>query len=76
MTEFEKLEEVVRAQEEDRNQGAWRFVREALEQALPPRRRLRDVCRTSTASGAHASIGAHRKEQCYLVASALLRKSR
>ncbi|MFP3813721.1 hypothetical protein, partial [Bacillus sp. SIMBA_005] len=61
------------AQEEDRNQGAWRFVREALELVLPPGRRLRDVCRTSTASGAHASIGAHRNEQCHLVTSALLR---
>jgi 2-oxoglutarate dehydrogenase E1 component len=73
LTPFEKLEEVVWAQEEDRNQGAWRFVREALEQVLLPGRRLRDVCRTSTASGAHASIRAHRKEQRRLVASALLR---
>ncbi|MEP9322039.1 2-oxoglutarate dehydrogenase E1 component [Paraburkholderia phymatum] len=73
---FEKLEEVVWAQEEDRNQGAWRFVREALEQVLPRGSRLRDVCRTLTASGAHASIRAHQKEQCRIVASALSRPSR
>jgi 2-oxoglutarate dehydrogenase E1 component len=68
---FEKLVEVVWAQEEDRNQGAWRFVREELEQVLPPGCRLRDVCRTSTASGAHSSIKAHRHEQCRLVAATL-----
>ncbi|WP_341316295.1 2-oxoglutarate dehydrogenase E1 component [Paraburkholderia sp. IMGN_8] len=68
---FENLAEVVWAQEEDKNQGAWRFVREALEQVLPPGCRLRDVCRASTASGAHSSIRAHRHEQCRLVAAAL-----
>ncbi|MEM5390078.1 2-oxoglutarate dehydrogenase E1 component [Paraburkholderia phymatum] len=70
---FENLTEVVWAQEEDRNQGAWRFVREELERVLPTGCRLRDVCRTSTASGAHASIRAHRHQQGRLVAAALSR---
>ncbi|HKR45663.1 MAG TPA: 2-oxoglutarate dehydrogenase E1 component [Paraburkholderia sp.] len=68
---FERLAEVVWAQEEDRNQGAWRFVREELERVVPANCGLRDVCRNSTASGAHSSISAHRREQCRLVASAL-----
>jgi 2-oxoglutarate dehydrogenase E1 component len=71
--DFQNLTEVVWAQEEDRNQGAWRFVREELEQALPRACTLRGVCRTSTASGAHSSLRARRNEQRRLVELVLSR---
>jgi 2-oxoglutarate dehydrogenase E1 component len=71
LAEFPRLEEIVWAQEEDRNQGAWRFVREELEQVLPAGCRLSHVCRTATASGAHSSVRAHLEEQQRLVAIAL-----
>ncbi|MCM2494745.1 2-oxoglutarate dehydrogenase E1 component [Burkholderia glumae] len=68
---FGNLETVVWAQEEDVNQGAWRFVRDELEAVLPAGCRLSAVCRTLTASGAHASVRAHQAEQQRLVARAL-----
>ncbi|WP_414442400.1 2-oxoglutarate dehydrogenase E1 component [Burkholderia sp. 22PA0106] len=68
---FGNLEEVVWAQEEDMNQGAWRFVRDELEAVLPSGCRLTAVCRAATASGAHSSVRAHQAEQRRLVASAL-----
>ncbi len=68
---FPNLQEIVWAQEEDANQGAWRFVREALEACLPTERRLTAVCRRATPSGAHASVRAHRVEQRRLVTAAL-----
>jgi 2-oxoglutarate dehydrogenase E1 component len=71
LAEFSNLREVVWAQEEDRNQGAWRFVREELEEVLPAGCRLSDVCRTATASGAHSSLKGHQQEQRRLVAAAL-----
>ena len=66
LSRFENLRDMVWAQEEDRNQGAWHFVREELERMMPEGCRLRDVCRTPTASGAHSSA-----KQSRLVASAL-----
>ncbi|TKC86034.1 2-oxoglutarate dehydrogenase E1 component [Trinickia terrae] len=69
---FPNLAEVVWAQEEDRNQGAWRFVRDDLEACVSPGCRLAKVCRTATASGAHASIRGHQIEQRRLVKAALL----
>ncbi|ANH35504.1 2-oxoglutarate dehydrogenase E1 component [Ralstonia pseudosolanacearum] len=60
---FPNLREIVWAQEEDVNQGAWRFVRDELEACLPPGRRLASVCRHATPSGAHASVRAHQVEQ-------------
>lgn len=68
---FGNLEEVVWAQEEDVNQGAWRFVRDELEAVLPGGCRLTAVCRAASASGAHSSVRAHQAEQRRLVASAL-----
>ncbi len=67
---FPNLKEVVWAQEEDANQGAWRFVRDALEICLPEGSRLASVCRSATPSGAHASVRAHQTEQRRLVATA------
>ncbi|WLE61249.1 2-oxoglutarate dehydrogenase E1 component [Burkholderia plantarii] len=68
---FGNLETVVWAQEEDVNQGAWRFVRDELEAVLPAGCRLSAVCRTLTAAGAHSSVRAHQAEQQRLVAQAL-----
>jgi len=68
---FPNLKEIVWAQEEDANQGAWRFVRDALRTCLPEGSRLASVCRSATPSGAHASVRAHQAEQRRLVAAAL-----
>ncbi len=71
LARFTSLRSIVWAQEEDRNQGAWRFVRDELETVLPADCALRDVCRTATPAGAHSSVAAHRREQARLVATAL-----
>jgi 2-oxoglutarate dehydrogenase E1 component len=67
---FPNLAEIVWAQEEDANQGAWRSVRDALEGSVPKGSRLAAVCRRATPSGAHASVRAHQAEQRRLVAAA------
>ncbi|GGD89527.1 2-oxoglutarate dehydrogenase E1 component [Caballeronia grimmiae] len=71
LARFTNLRSVVWAQEEDRNQGAWRFVRDELETVLPASCALRDVCRKVTPAGAHSTVAAHRREQQRLVAAAL-----
>jgi 2-oxoglutarate dehydrogenase E1 component len=71
LARFTSLAEIVWAQEEEKNHGAWHFVRDELEALLPQGARLSDVCRTATPSGAHASIRAHREEQDRIVAAAL-----
>src|SRR5450830_70927 len=73
---FPRLSEVVWAQEEDKNQGAWRFVRDALEESLPPGIALRNVCRITTAAGAHSSLRRHQHEQRRLVEAALERQQK
>ena len=62
---------IVWAQEEEKNHGAWHFVRDALESVLPAGCRLSCVCRSATPSGAHASIPLHQQEQRRLHAVAL-----
>ncbi len=71
LAQFGRLTEVVWAQEEDRNHGAWRFVRDELEAILPSTCRLGHVARAGTPSGACASLKAHRQEQRRLLAEAL-----
>lgn len=70
LASFPNVREIVWAQEEDANQGAWRFVRDALEACVRPGSRLVSVCRKATPSGAHASVRAHQAEQRQLVAAA------
>lgn len=70
LARFPNLEEVVWAQEEDANQGAWRSIRVELESIVAGRYALTDVCRESTASGAHSSVTAHLREQSRLVGRA------
>ncbi|QSN64274.1 2-oxoglutarate dehydrogenase E1 component [Caballeronia sp. M1242] len=76
LARFTHLHSVVWAQEEDSNQGAWRFVRDELERVLPANCALRDVCRTATPAGAHSSLSAHRREQERLVTTALTTAAR
>ncbi|HZG19213.1 MAG TPA: 2-oxoglutarate dehydrogenase E1 component [Herbaspirillum sp.] len=61
------LEEVLWVQEEERNQGAWLCVRDAIEAALPAAVRLRAVYRPDTASGPTASKATHYAQQASLM---------
>jgi len=64
--------EVVWAQEEPRNMGAWRFVREWLDPVLEAtRRELRYVGRPESASPASGSGKRHQQEQAEIVNDAL-----
>ena len=58
-------------QEEPRNMGAWSFVRELFEEALPLSQRLVYSGRGLRASPAVGSMRLHRKEQAELLATAL-----
>jgi 2-oxoglutarate dehydrogenase E1 component len=59
------------AQEENRNQGAWSFVRDELAALCPPGAVLHGVARPSTASGATSSVAIHQRQQRNLVARAM-----
>ena len=64
--------EVVWAQEEPRNMGAWRFMEEQMAPILEPtRRQLRFVGRPESASPATGSGRRHQQEQSEIVADAL-----
>ena len=65
--------EVVWAQEEPRNMGPWRFMREqtAAAAATPPRREIRYVGRPESASPATGSGKRHQQEQAEIVNDAL-----
>jgi 2-oxoglutarate dehydrogenase complex dehydrogenase (E1) component-like enzyme len=64
--------EVVWAQEEPRNMGAWRFIREQIQPLLEPtRREVRYVGRPESASPATGSGKRHQQEQAEIVNDAL-----
>jgi multifunctional 2-oxoglutarate metabolism enzyme len=64
--------EVVWAQEEPRNMGAWRVMRECFDAVLETtRRQIRYVGRPESASPASGSGKRHQQEQSELVADAL-----
>lgn len=65
------LENLVWAQEETRNQGAWAFVRDELAAACPPAATLSCVARAVTAAGATSSHAVHQRQQTALVDEAL-----
>jgi 2-oxoglutarate dehydrogenase E1 component len=65
------LSEVVWAQEEPQNMGAWRSIRHRLEEALPPGTRLRYVGRPWRASPSEGYPTAHLREQDRIVRDAL-----
>jgi 2-oxoglutarate dehydrogenase E1 component len=66
-----RLVEVVWAQEESRNHGAWTPLREALEDAVPAGCRVRCASRPDSAPSATCRRGAYVAEQQALMAAAL-----
>jgi 2-oxoglutarate dehydrogenase E1 component len=71
LAHYPKLREVVWAQEEARNHGAWHFVREELESALPAGVSLAYVGRPAAAASAICNAVQHAAEQRAVVAKAL-----
>ncbi|OWQ90339.1 hypothetical protein CDN99_13305 [Roseateles aquatilis] len=68
---YPALVEITWVQEEHRQQGAWSYVREQMDDVLPAHARLRCVARPPNASGATSSQVLHHLEQAELVARAL-----
>jgi 2-oxoglutarate dehydrogenase E1 component len=68
---YPRLEELVWAQEEPQNMGAWRAIRHRLEEMLPEGVRLRFVGRPWRASPSEGYPTAHLKEQDRIVREAL-----
>ena len=68
---YPALTDVVWAQEDPRNMGAWSFVYERLTQLLPRGMQLRYAGRPERASPAEGDPGAHSSAQKALVAEAL-----
>ena len=66
-----QLREVVWAQEEARNHGAWQCVRDSIEPALPPSVSLRYAGRVAAPATAVCNPARHATEQRAVVASAL-----
>ncbi|WP_299540523.1 2-oxoglutarate dehydrogenase E1 component [uncultured Herbaspirillum sp.] len=64
---YPNLEEVIWVQEEERKQGAWLCVRDAIEASLPAQAGLRAVTRPDTDSGPTASKIRHYAQQAALV---------
>ena len=71
ITAYPNLQEVVWAQEEPQNMGAYRSIRHRLEEALPEGVRLRYVGRPWRASTSEGYPTAHLREQDRIVRSAL-----
>ncbi len=71
VAEYPHLREVVWAQEEPRNMGAWTFAQPRLLDLLPGGVRLRYIGRAEAASPAEGSIGAHDREQKRIIAETL-----
>ncbi|WP_278249375.1 2-oxoglutarate dehydrogenase E1 component [Hylemonella gracilis] len=68
---YSGLRELVWAQEEELNQGAWPFIRDELTALCPQGVQLRCVARPSTATGPTVSQVVHRAEQRLLAMQAL-----
>ena len=71
LAKYLRVKEVVWVQEEPRNQGAWGFVRERLQRALPAGATLGYAGRPERASPAEGYPAAHAKEQARIMAEAL-----
>ena len=71
LARYPRLREVVWAQEEARNHGAWHLLRDALEAVLPPGVSLRYAGRPAAAASAVCNAAQHAAEQDALVESAL-----
>src|SRR5690349_50175 len=70
---YPNLAELVWAQEESQNMGAWRTIRHRLEEALPPGVPLRYVGRAWKASPSEGYPTAHLREQDRIAREALRR---
>ncbi len=68
---YPNLREVVWAQEEQLNQGAWAFVRDEIAAVLPAGSSLRCAAPPNRAAGACANLAGHRETQAALMAEAL-----
>ncbi|MFO6419392.1 2-oxoglutarate dehydrogenase E1 component [Hylemonella sp. W303a] len=68
---YSGLKELVWAQEEELNQGAWPFIRDELANACPDGVQLRCAARPGTAAGPTVSQPIHQAEQQRLVMQAL-----
>ena len=71
LARFPLLREVVWAQEEAKNHGAWHLIRDQLEAALPPRASLIYAGRPAAAATAVCNAARHASEQHELVSDAL-----
>ena len=70
---YAALDEILWAQEEPENMGAWEFVRPAL-QGLAGSRRVAVIARPRSSSPAEGSASRHARNQAQMVAQALDRK--
>lgn len=71
LARFPRLQDVVWAQEEAKNHGAWHLLRDSLEAALPPGTALSYAGRSASAPAAVCDPKQHRAEQRNVVANAL-----
>ena len=71
LARYQTLEEMIWAQEEPRNMGAWIYLRSKLAEVLPHQAELRYVGRPERASPAEGYPAAHAAEQARIVAEAL-----
>ena len=71
LARYPALEEMIWAQEEPRNMGAWIYLRSKLAEVMPHRAELRYVGRPERASPAEGYPAAHSAEQARIVAEAL-----
>ncbi len=69
---YERIEDVIWAQEEPRNMGAWNYLSEELRRVLAPGQSLRAVTRRESPSPATGSHRRHVAQQAALVAEALV----
>ncbi|MBZ0264335.1 2-oxoglutarate dehydrogenase E1 component [bacterium] len=68
---YKHVEEIIWAQEETKNRGAWSFIRPWL-QFLFPNQRIRYIGRGYAASPATGSLSRHRKEQERIIEATIL----
>jgi len=71
LAHYPALLELVWAQEETTNQGAWSFVRDELAAACPVGASLECASRAVTAAGATSSRAVHRRQQMEIVLQAM-----
>ena len=72
LAQYPNLEKVVWAQEEPRNQGAWKVVEEDLRDVVPETAKLHDSCREASPSTAPGYPSLHMEQQINLVRRAFI----